>query len=114
MDNQELLLAVQKIIQAEIAPIKAETASLRAEIHTKINELESKPQEVKPEIMDGVTVLLDTEFKRNYDLLGERLDEILIKMPSEDDMDIIDGRLAEHDSELKVLRHDVNGLKKAL
>lgn len=84
------------------------------EIHTKINELESKLQEVKPEIMDGVTVLLDTEFKRNYDLLGERLDEILIKMPSEDDMDIIDGKLAEHDSELKVLRHDVNGLKKAL
>lgn len=84
------------------------------EMHIKIDQLESKLQEVKPEIMDGVTVLLDTEFKRNYDLLGERLDEILVKMPSEDDMDIIDGKLAEHDSTIRVLKHDVNALKKAL
>lgn len=88
MDNQELLQAIRLMIREETKTIKAE-------------------------IMDGVTVLLDTEFKRNYDLLGERLDEILVKMPSEEDMDIIDGTLAEHDTELKMLRQEVNSLKKA-
>lgn len=71
-------------------------------------------EQIRKDIQHDMVILLDTEFKRNYDLLGERLDEILVKMPSEDDIDIIDGKLSEHDSELKVLRHDVNELKKAL
>lgn len=96
MDNEELLQAIRLMIREETEVI-----------------VDKKLQVAKSEIMSGVTVLLDSEFKRGFSVLGDRLDEILEKMPSEDDMSIIDGSLAEHEAELKMLRQDVNSLKKA-
>lgn len=100
---------------SELEVIQKMFESFKKDIQQHIESTQNKLREdIKSDIQHNMVILLDTEFKRNYDLLGERLDEILVKMPSEDDMDIIDGKLSEHDSELKILRHDVNELKKAL
>ena len=75
--------------------------------------MDGKLQLAKKDIIHEVTVLMDTEFSRGFNLLNERLDEILCKMPSEEDMDIIFGRLQEHDDELKTIRQEIAELKKA-
>lgn len=68
---------------------------------------------VQTETMKGAATLLDSQFLGQFNLLAEKQDEILCKMPSQDDMDIIDGTLQEHESEIKMLRQEVNSLKKA-
>ena len=107
----ESLLNKMQGIEDRIERMDKKIEEQKADIR---QDQERLKEEIRKDIQHDMVVLLDTEFKRNFDLLGERLDELMVKMPSEDDMDIIDGRLKEHDSELKVLRQDVNELKKAL
>lgn len=96
MDDKLLLEAIRQMIREETGVI-----------------VDEKLKTTEANIMRGVTTLMDSQFMGQFALLAEGQELILQKMPSEDDMDIIDGRLQEHDDEIKILRRDVNELKRA-
>lgn len=78
-----------------------------------MNQVDERIKAVQSETMKGASVLMDTQFMGQFKLLAEGQDAILQKMPSEDDLNMIDDRLQEHDDEIRVLRRDVNELKRA-
>ena len=65
------------------------------------------------DIMQDVKTLLDTEVQTKFNLLAEGQEEILRRMPSEDDMDIIDGRLDTLEAIARKHSREIEELKKA-
>lgn len=80
-------------------------------------KLEKQKQEIKTELrqelMQDVKVLLDTEVTTKFNLLAEGIEDIQRRMPSEDDMDIIDGRLDTLEAIVKKHSREISELKKA-
>ena len=80
-------------------------------------KLEKQKQEIKTELrqelMQDVKVLLDTEVTTKFNLLAEGIEDIQRRMPSEDDMDIIDGRLDTLEAIVKKHSREISDLKKA-
>ena len=80
-------------------------------------KLEKQKQEIKTELrqelMQDVKVLLDTEVTTKFNLLAEGIEDIQRRMPSEDDIDIIDGRLDTLEAIVKKHSREISDLKKA-
>ena len=80
-------------------------------------KLEKQKQEIKTELrqelMQDLKVLLDTEVTTKFNLLAEGIEDIQRRMPSEDDMDIIDGRLDTLEAIVKKHSREISELKKA-
>ena len=76
-------------------------------------KLEKQKQEILDEATQRMKVLLDTEVATKFNLLAEGQEEILRRMPNEDDMDIIDGRLADLEAAVKKHSLEIEALKKA-
>ena len=80
-------------------------------------KLEKQKQEIKTELrqelMQDVKVLLDTEVTTKFNLLAEGIEDIQRRMPSEDDIDIIDGRLDTLEAIVKKHSREIAELKKA-
>ena len=80
-------------------------------------KLEKQKQEIKTELrqelMQDLKVLLDTEVTTKFNLLAEGIEDIQRRMPSEDDMDIIDGRLDTLEAIVKKHSREIAELKKA-
>ena len=80
-------------------------------------KLEKQKQEIKTELrqelMQDVKVLLDTEVSTKFNLLAEGIEDIQRRMPSEDDMDIIDGRLDTLEAIVKKHSREIAELKMA-
>ena len=80
-------------------------------------KLEKQKQEIKTELrqelMQDMRVLLDTEVTTKFNLLAEGIEDIQRRMPSEDDMDIIDGRLDTLEAIVKKHSREIAELKKA-
>lgn len=85
-------------------------AQQKQEIMGETKELLSQQ---KREIMREVGVLIENEVTPKFNLLAEGQEDILRRMPSEDDMDIIDGRLTTLEASVKKLNREVAQLKKA-
>lgn len=98
-------------VDSQIKAIQAEVATAEDRIVGYLNE---QIKAVQVETMKNAVTLIDAQFMKQFSLLAEGQEEILRKMPSEEDMDIIDGRLQEHDVELNVQRQEIEKLKKAL
>ena len=77
------------------------------------NMMDQKLAQQKREIMQEVGVLIENEVTPRFDLLAEGQEDILRRMPNEDDMDIIDGRLTTLEASVKKLNREVAHLKKA-
>lgn len=79
--------------------------------------MDAKLAQQKAEILDEAThrmkVLLETEVTTKFNLLAEGQDEILRKMPGEDDIDIIDGRLNTLEAIAKKHSREIAALKQA-
>lgn len=79
--------------------------------------MDKKLAQQKTEILDEAThrmkVLLETEVRTQFNLLAEGQDDILRRMPNEDDMDIIDGRLDTLEAVVKKHSREIQELKKA-
>ena len=82
---------------------------MKKEIIGETNELLAQQ---KREIMQEVGVLIENEVTPKFNLLAEGQEEILRRMPSEEDMDIIDGRLTALEASVRKLNRDVAQLKK--
>lgn len=67
----------------------------------------------RKDIMQDLKVLLDTEVTTKFNLLAEGIEDIQRRMPSEDDMDIIDGRLDTLEAIVKKHSREISDLKKA-
>ena len=76
-------------------------------------KLEKQKQEILDEATQRMKVLLDTEVSTKFNLLAEGQEEILRRMPNEDDMDIIDGRLTDLETAVKKHSLEIEALKKA-
>lgn len=82
---------------------------MKKEIIGETNELLTQQ---KREIMQEVGVLIENEVTPKFNLLAEGQEEILRRMPSEEDMDIIDGRLTALEASVRKLNREVAQLKK--
>ena len=82
---------------------------MKKEIIGETNELLAQQ---KREIMQEVGVLIENEVTPKFNLLAEGQEEILRRMPSEEDMDIIDGRLTALEASVRKLNREVAQLKK--
>ena len=69
-------------------------------------------EQQRKDIMHDVKVLLDTEVSTKFNLLAEGIEDIQRRMPSEDDMDIIDGRLDTLEAIVKKHSREIAELKK--
>lgn len=67
----------------------------------------------RKDILHDVKVLLDTDVTTKFNLLAEGMEDIRRRMPSEDDMDIIDGRLDTLEAIVKKHSREIAELKKA-
>ena len=70
-------------------------------------------EQQRKDIMHDVKVLLDTEVSTKFNLLAEGIEDIQRRMPSEDDRDIIDGRLDTLEAIVKKHSREIAELKKA-
>lgn len=84
-------------------------AQLMQGMEDRINQ---KLARQKREIMQEVGVLIENEVTPKFNLLAEGQEEILRRMPSEEDMDIIDGRLTALEASVRKLNREVAQLKK--
>lgn len=82
---------------------------MKKEIIGETNELLAQQ---KREIVQEVGVLIENEVTPKFNLLAEGQEEILRRMPSEEDMDIIDGRLTALEASVRKLNREVAQLKK--
>ncbi len=77
------------------------------------NMMDQKLAQQKREIMQEVGVLIENEVTPRFNLLAEGQEDILRRMPDEDDMDIVDERLSTPEAMVKKLNREVAQLKKA-
>lgn len=101
--TSEELMAIRNLMREELS---ATESRIMAQVDERIKKAQS-------DTMKGAATLLDAQFMSQFALLADGQKDILRKMPSQEDMDIIDGTLQEHHNELKLLRQEVNSLKKA-
>lgn len=92
MDDKALLEAISQMMDAKLAQQKAE---------------------ILDEATHRMKVLLDAEVAAKFNLLAEGQEDILRRMPNEDDMDIIDGRLDTLEAMVKKHGKEIAALKKA-
>lgn len=92
MDDKALLEAIGQMMDAKLAQQKAE---------------------ILDEATHRMKILLDTEVTAKFNLLAEGQEDILRRMPSEDDMDIIDGRLDTLEAMVKKHSREIAALKRA-
>ena len=92
MDKLDLILQ-------ELAGLKSEMSQMKEDLIKESNH--------------NMKVLLDTEVQTKFNLLAEGQEEILRRMPSEEDMDIIDGRLDTLEAIVKKHSKEIEALKKA-
>lgn len=103
MDDKALLEAIGQMM-----------AQQKSELLQAVDaKLEQQKKDLRADIMHDVTVLMDAEFSAKFNLLAEGQDEILRRMPNEDDMDIIDGRLDTLEAIAKKHSREIAALKQA-
>ena len=97
MLDEKDLQAIAEIMDSKIGASEKRMAQLMAQ--------------QRRDIMQDVKTLLEVQTK--FNLLAEGQEEILRRMPSEDDMDIIDGRLDTLEAIARKHSREIEELKKA-
>ena len=100
----------EKDLQAIAQIMDQKLAQQKREIMGETKELLSQQ---KREMYEEMGVLIENEVTPKFNLLAEGQEDILHRMPSEDDMDIIDGRLTTLEASVKKLNREVAQFKKA-
>lgn len=110
------LNTIKELLRAQYDTTRELIESIRVELSQVEERLTQKIADSKRESLHDMQLLLDTEVTTRFNLPAEGQEQILRKMPSEDDMDIIDGRLQELEATSKFVekhRSEIEGLKKA-
>ena len=75
--------------------------------------MDTKLAQQRKEIMQDVKTLLDSEFTPRFNLLAENQDEILRRVPTEEDEELWNTRLAALEAMVKKHSREIAALKKA-
>lgn len=75
--------------------------------------LAQQKQDLRQEIMQDVKTLLDSEFTPRFNLLAENQDEILRRVPTEEDEELWNTRLAALEAMVKKHSREIAALRKA-
>ena len=75
--------------------------------------LDQKLSEMEQRITKSTVALMDAEFKERFNLLAENQDEILRRMPTEEDAELLDTRLAAIEAVVRKHSREIAALKKA-
>jgi len=121
MLEEKDLQAIAQLMNAMEDRIDGKLTALEGRIDEKLSALEGRIDEKlarqKRELLDEAThrmkVLLDAEVTPKFNLLAEGQEDILRRMPSEEDMDIIDSRLATLEALVKKHSREIAALKRA-
>ena len=107
----------QEMMDALSLMFKQQEKRIEAVIDEKLqqqeNKLDEKFESLRKEVMHDVRILLDTEVTTKFNLLAEGQEEILRRMPSPEDAEIVNGRLEVLEAMVKRLSRDIEKLKKA-
>ena len=75
--------------------------------------LDQKLSEMEQRLTKSTVALMDAEFKERFNLLAENQDEILRRMPTEEDAELLDTRLAAIEAVVRKHSREIAALKKA-
>lgn len=75
--------------------------------------MDAKLAQQRKEIMQDVKTLLDSEFIPRFNLLAENQDEILRRVPTEEDEELWNTRLAALEAMVKKHSREIAALRKA-
>lgn len=108
--DKELLEAIGQMMEAQEKRLsdmmEAKLAQQRAEITSEMQAVESR-------IMKGAAVLMDSEFTKHFKLLSEQQDAALSHTATDDDLDIMDGRIETLEKVVRKHSKEITELKKA-
>ena len=114
MLDEKDLQAIAQLMEQQRKDILSETKDLMAQQRKDIlSETKDLMAQQRKDILHDVKILLDTEVTTKFNLLAEGMEDIRRRMPSEDDMDIIDGRLDTLEAMVKKHSREIAELKKA-
>ena len=82
-------------------------------INSRLDSIEQRFPQQRKEIMQDVKTLLDSEFTPRFNLLAENQDEILRRVPTEEDEELWTTRLAALEAMVKKHSREIAALRKA-
>ena len=82
-------------------------------INSRLDGIEQRFPQQRKEIMQDVKTLLDSEFTPRFNLLAENQDEILRRVPTEEDEELWNTRLAALEAMVKKHSREIAALRKA-
>ena len=82
-------------------------------INSRLDRIEQRFPQQRKEIMQDVKTLLDSEFTPRFNLLAENQDEILRRVPTEEDEELWNTRLAALEAMVKKHSREIAALRKA-
>lgn len=99
MADKELLEAIGQMMEAQEKRLS--------------DMMDTKLAQQRKEIMQDVKTLLDSEFTPRFNLLAENQDEILRRVPTEEDEELWNTRLAALEAMVKKHSREIAALRKA-
>ena len=82
-------------------------------INSRLDSIEQRFPQQRKEIMQDVKTLLDSEFTPRFNLLAENQDEILRRVPTEEDEELWNTRLAALEAMVKKHSREIAALRQA-
>ena len=100
---------LSQMIDEKLEPIREEIGGIRAELSQMIDE---KLEPIRDEI-SGIKIIIDTEIRRDINLLAEGQSAILARLPDPAEMEDVQERLSAAETVLKVHSQEIHKLKLA-
>lgn len=119
--DKELLEAIGQMMEAQEKKLANMMEQQKGEILQAVDtklaqqkaEITSEMQAVESRIMKGAAVLMDSEFTKHFKLLSEQQDAALSHAATDDDLDIMDGRIETLEKVVRKHSKEITELKKA-
>ena len=114
MMDQRISASEERMAQRMDEKLEVQRQSILRDVSAMIDQkLERQKDEILDEASHRMKVLLDTEVAMRFNLLAEGQEEILRRMPTEEDMELIDSRITTLEIAVKKLNRRVAGLRPA-
>ena len=108
MMDQRISASEEQMAQRMDEKLEVQRQSILRDVSAMIDQkLERQKDEILDEAAHRMKVLLDTEVAMRFNLLAEGQEEILRRMPTEEDMELIDSRITTLEIAVKKLNRRV-------
>ena len=101
MGDYEILQAMQQMFDSLKSDVEQQFDTVKSELHNVRSDL------------DNMRILIDTEMRRDIQLLAEGHEIILERLPDSTDLDATEARLSAVEAVIKKHSKDIQSLKKA-